>query len=117
MATIGNAKRLIALSPEGLRILGAGVYKPCFQGRYNAAAEGALSDGTVAYTPEERRLIASFIEPEEEGAREFMLRVRMSDTERGTLERLAASAGLSMSEYVRQTVLGECDGAAENANE
>lgn len=80
----------------------------------HAAAEGALSDGTVGYTPEERRLIASFIEPEEEGPREFMLRVRLSDAERGTLERLATAAGLNMSEYVRQTVLGECgEGTAE----
>lgn len=109
MPTIGDAKRLIALSPEGLRTLGAGVYKSCYQGRYNTAAEGALSDGTVSYTPEERRLIAEFIEPEEEGPREFMLRVRLSDGERGTLERLAAQAGLSMSEYVRQTVIGEAD--------
>lgn len=108
MATIGDAKRLIALSPDGLRILGAGVYKPCYQGRYNAAAEGALSDGAVAYTAEERRVIASFIEPEDESPREFMLRVRLSERERGTLERQAAAAGLNMSEYVRQAVLGEC---------
>jgi hypothetical protein len=113
MVTIGDAKRLIALSPEGLRILGAGVYKPCYQGRYNAAAEGALSDGTVKYTPEERRLIAEFIEAESDSPREFMLRVRMSDAERGTLERLATAAGLSMSEYVRQTVLGECEDAID----
>lgn len=109
MPTISDAKQLIALSPEGLRILGAGVYRPCYQGRYNAAAEAALQDSTVGYTPDERRLIASFIEPEDDGLREFMLRVRMNESERGTLERLAAAAGLSMSEYVRQAILGECE--------
>lgn len=109
MPTIGDAKRLVALSPEGARLLGAGVYRPCHQGRYNAAAEAALSDETVGYTPEERRLIAEFIEAEEEGPREFMLRVRLSDSERGMLERLATTAGLSMSEYVRQTALAGCE--------
>jgi len=113
MATIGDAKRLVALSPEGARLLGAGVYRPCHQGRYNAAAEAALRDEAAGYTQEERRLIAEFIEPEDDGPREFMLRVRMSDAERGTLERLATAAGLSMSEYVRQAVLGECEDAID----
>jgi hypothetical protein len=107
MATIQDAKRLIALSPEGLRILGAGVSRPCFAGRFNAAAQAALSDGATDYTAEERRLIAEFIESEEGESRDYMLRVRLSDDERAELARRAAQAGTNMSEYVRRQVLAE----------
>ena len=103
MASINDAKRLIALSSEGLRILGAGVSRPCFAGRYNAAAQAALSDGVTDYTPEERRLIAEFIEAEE-ADEEFMLRVRLTGGQERELRAAARSAGQSMSEYVRQAI-------------
>ena len=107
MTSLADAKRLIALSPEGLRILGAGVSRPCYAGRYNMAARLALEDATTDYTLGERRLIASFIEAEEDEApREFMLRVRLTEPERARLATLAEAAGLSMSEHVRRAVFG-----------
>jgi len=105
MSTLSDAKRLIALSSEGLRILGAGVSRPCYAGRYNMAARLALEDTTTQYTADERRLIASFIEGgDEEGTRGFMLRVRLTESERSELAERAEEAGTNMSEYVRRLV-------------
>ena|SRR5450756_1496119 len=99
---INDAKRLIAgASIEGLRILGAGVSKPCYQGRYNLAATAALEDPKAVLTTEERRLIASFIEEEGEEARGFTLRVRLTESERDAIQAAAEKAGRTMSEYVR----------------
>jgi len=103
---IENAKRLIALSPDGLRLLGTGVYRACHQSRYNIAAEAALADGSTDYTPQERRLIASFIEGDEE-SRDAWLRVRLTESERGELARLSEAAGLTMSEFVRRAVFAQ----------
>ena len=106
MTDIAIAKRLIALSQEGARLLGMGVSRPCFQGRYNAAAQAALADPEANLTAEERRLIASFVEPEQGDApRSFMLRVRLTESERDRIQQLADEAGMDMSEYVRTRVL------------
>lgn len=105
MTDIAQAKRLIAAhSIEGLRILGAGVSKPCYQGRYNLAATAALADPGSGLTADERRIIASFIEGEGEEDRSFMLRVRLTESERDRLQAMADEAGQSMSELVRSRV-------------
>ena len=103
MTDINTAKRLMAsVSLEAAQILGAGVSRPCHAGRYNAAASAVLSDPTLDLAPDQRELIASHIEGESEpGAREYMLRVRMSRDEWDELKARAYAAGLSMSEYVR----------------
>jgi hypothetical protein len=103
-----KAKRLIAMaSAEAAAVLGVGVAGPCSQARYNRAAGAALADPEAKgiLTTEDRRLIASFLEPEEEGARGYSLRVRLSRDEHGRLQDLAAAAGLTMSEYVRRKAL------------
>ena len=105
MTDITIAKRLIALSQEGARLLGMGVSRPCFQGRYNTAAQAALADPEANLTAEERRLIASFVEPESGELRSSMLRVRLTDSERDRIQQLADEAGMDMSEYVRTRVL------------
>lgn len=108
MSDIQQAKRLIAAnSIEGLRILGADVSRPCFAGRYNRAAEVTLADPQAQLTAEERRLIASFIEPEEPESRmEFTLRVRLSLAEKDTLDQLAQQNGMDVSTYVRKRLFG-----------
>ena len=108
MTTIEQAKRTIAAgSAEGLRLLGAGVYKPCAQVRYNIAAQAALSDPQAEFTSEERRLIASFIEGEPESRMSDRLQIRISPTERAQLQSAAEAAGTNVSEYVRRAALGE----------
>ena len=107
MTDINEAKRLIAASSaEGMRLLGAGVYRTCHQSRYNAAATAALNDPAAELSPEERRLIASYIEGEDPESRMgYTLRVRLSEFERARLGALAERAGDSMSEYVRWKLL------------
>lgn len=106
MSDITQAKRLIAGSSlEGMRILGAGASKPCYQGRYNLAATAALEDPKAGLSPEERRLIASFIEGEGEsaqGPRDDTVRFRVTGAERNILEDAASQAGVSLSDYLRQ---------------
>jgi len=106
LATITDAKRLIALSPAGARILGSGLTRPCPQARYNAAAAAALQDANAGYSLEQRQIIASFIEPESEDARTVMLHVRLSERERQELAKRAEAAGCSLSEFVRQRLFG-----------
>ena len=102
---ISTAKRLIAReSPTGLRLLGAGVSRPCAPARYDLAATAALADGDAQFSRAERELIASFISDggETDNRSGYTLRVRLNESERVTLERLAADAGIGLSEYVRR---------------
>ena len=107
MTDIAEAKRLIAVaSTDGMRLLGAGVYRHCSQARYNDAATAALNDPATDLSPEERRLIASHIEHEDsENRMGYTLRVRLSEAERAELETAAGEADLSLSEYARRAML------------
>ena len=107
MTDIAEAKRLIAVaSTDGMRLLGAGVYRHCSQARYNDAATAALNDPAAGLSPEERRLIAAFIEGEDPESRMgYTLRVRLNEGERVWLGALAKEAGVSLSEYARRAML------------
>lgn len=108
MADITTAKRLMAaVSAEAAGILGAGISRPCFIGRYNRAAQVVLADGRLqgVLTAEDRRLIAGFIESEgDDEDRGATLHVRLTESERVRLAQLAEGAGLNVSEYVRGKV-------------
>ena len=108
-ATLADAKRLIAAaSAEAARLLGPGVSHPTSQDRYTRAARAALADPAAQLTPDERRLIASFI-PHADGPaarRETTLQVRLTPDEHAALQERAAAAGLKVSEYVRRVALG-----------
>lgn len=106
--TIEQAKRVMAAaSPEAARLLGAGVSRPCAQARYNNAAAAALADPDAGLTRPERELIASFIEGNGTPPREYMLRVRLTESEHNALDDMARRAGLDMSEYVREQLFTE----------
>ena len=106
MTDIAQAKRLIAgHSMEGARLLGAGVSKPCYSGRYNIAAQAALSDPDAGLTPAERSLVASYIEAEGGETRDDRLQIRVSQSERARLQMAAEAAGTNVSEYVRRRAL------------
>jgi hypothetical protein len=103
--TIQDAKRTIAASSlEGMRLLGAGVSKPCAQVRYNIAAQAALADAGANLTPDQRTLIASFIESTEPETRGYTLRVRLTESERDELQSRADSEQMELSEYVRRAL-------------
>lgn len=104
MKTISDAKRLIAAnSLEGMRLLGAGVSRPCSQARYNNAAAVALADPEVGFSKPERKLIASFIQDESDDSRDSALpRIRVTAEERERLDDAAQKANLTLSAYIRQ---------------
>ncbi len=125
-ATITAAKRLIAAeSPEGLRLLGAGVSRPCSQDRYNRAAEAALSDATAHFTADERRLIASFMaetrgqgRPPTLGAEPLRLSLYLPGALRARID--AARGDRPVAEIIREAVEGwlaahETRGAGEGS--
>ena len=106
-----DALRLIAAKSEqaareAMRLLRTPVNSPLQQSRYNLIAEWALSDMAAQFTPEERQLIASLVEPTEAEERAFMLRVRLTEGERQQLESAAQQSDLTMSEYARRKIFG-----------
>jgi hypothetical protein len=107
--TIADAKRLMAAkSPSAAEALGTGVFKNCSQARVNNAASIALADHDADFTPDERKLIASFIESEgDDEPRSFMLRVRLTETEQERLQEMAATQHMDMSEYTRWKLFEE----------
>ncbi len=74
---------------------------PIVQIRYQRVLQMALANNDD-WTPAERAILAEPLEASESSGRDFMLRVRLTDTERAELQRLADEAGIGMSEYVRR---------------
>jgi DNA replication initiation complex subunit (GINS family) len=106
MSDITTAKRLIAAnSVEGARLLGAGVSRPIYQGRYNLAAAAALADTEAQLTPEERRLIAEYITDESNEVRSRSIQVRVTDDELANIRTNAEAAGQTVSDYLRTRAL------------
>lgn len=100
--SLDDAKRKIAAaSIDGARLLGAGVSKPCSQARYNNAARAALQDPAANLSPEDRRLISSFIAGGDTDNLESPLSIRVNALQRAQLENAAADAGVVLSEYIR----------------
>jgi hypothetical protein len=93
---------------EAMRTLQAIQAKsPVVQQRYNHCVEMALSDPQAAFTAEERAILADSLAGDEDGERTFVIRVRLTEVERSTLQTSVDEAGVSMSEYVRRKVFGE----------
>ena len=74
---------------------------PVTQLRYNQAVQIALNDPNAYWEPEERALLASHLGTGDMDSRDFMLRVRLTETERLALQDAADAAGENMSDYVR----------------
>ena len=107
MDTIAALKLIIARSPraaeEAIRTIAAARNNsPVVQIRYLNTLQRALADPEATFSPDERDLLADGIETPESESREFMLRVRLTDTERSMLQAAADETGTSMSEYVRR---------------
>ncbi len=105
LSDITTAKRLIAShSQEGARLLGAGVFKPCYQGRYNLAAQTALQDPEAGLSPEERELIAGFIVGEDNpGTRNRFIRNLDESLYRRVAGR-AAERGINIGEAINEAM-------------
>ena len=77
------------------------------QMRYNIVAEHALTDHQAAFSLEERAAILDLIEWPDDSGRTFMLRVRLTESERADLQARAdqETAG-DMSKLVRRQLFG-----------
>lgn len=108
--TIQDAARvLMAHSLDAARNLGVRpTSSPIYQTIYNRMASQVLADPALNLTPQERTLVAQFITLDsQDETRSVMLRVRLTESERTDLQRMADAAGLEVSEYVRRRVFGE----------
>lgn len=78
---------------------------PNLRMRYLILLDRAFSDPQAApFTPAERAALIALAEPVNSGARDYTLRVRLTEVEQGTLQQLADTAGVSLSEYVRSRI-------------
>ena len=80
---------------------------PVLQQRYNRVVEMAFSDPQAeAFTPEDRQLIAEYVTGEggEGSAKLLDVRVRVNASEKAEVQRLAADASLTISDYIRSRI-------------
>lgn len=75
---------------------------PVVQQRYNHVVDLALNDPSAHFTTEERAIIAEGLSVPGSETRDFTLRVRLTQSERVTLQEAANDADLDLSEYVRR---------------
>jgi hypothetical protein len=112
MSTMPDALRtIIAGSPDAARdamdcLRAISVKSPVLQQRYNHTVQIALSDPQAAFTPDERALLARYVDTDESDRRSIVQPVRLSPDERQQLEDDAGHAGLSLSDYIRQRLFG-----------
>ena len=76
-------------------------HTPMLMHRYLWVLDIALGDPGAEFTESERRALAEVAEPPESQTRDYTLRVRLTESEQATLQRMADDAGISLSEYVR----------------
>ncbi len=107
---IADILRIIAAKSESIRgeatraIMALNADSPIIKRRLNLVASHALSDSSAGFTDEEIVRITYLLSAENEETRDFTLRVRLTPSERAELERLAAEAGMDMSDYVRSKI-------------
>lgn len=105
MPNISDAKKMIAAkSLRGLEILGAGVSKNCFQGRYDAAAKEALTDPDAKFSQDERDTIAVFIGEEAESVTERRIIISLPTGMNEALRERAHREKISIAEAVRRGI-------------
>lgn len=73
--------------------------------RFSLIAEHALKDPQAEWTHEERRAIIALVEPTGEGNRTERIYVRLTPSERASVEMHADSEGVSLSEFIRRRIV------------
>ena len=69
---------------------------------FNMIAQSVLADEAIELSNEDRRLISSFITEDNEGGRDYTLRIRLNARERFGIENLAEELEITVSDLVRQ---------------
>jgi type IV pilus biogenesis protein CpaD/CtpE len=103
-------KLIITKSPEAMNealktLQAIRANSPMVQRRYNRTVEIALSDPQAEFTMADRAVLAELLTADGEGARSFMLRVRLTEAEQVALQETADREGISISELVRRKSL------------
>lgn len=79
--------------------------KSRIQENFNRLVPAALNDPNARFTEEDRLVIAAAMEkPDTKSVRSITLHVRITEQEKELLEKRAAAAGMSMSEFLRQLI-------------
>jgi len=103
-------KTIIAKSPaacmEAIKTMQAIHAKsPILQARYNRTIEMALDDGEATFTPEDRALLALFVDSVgDDDMTSNLPAVRCTEAERADIEERARNAGLGLSAYIRSAL-------------
>lgn len=102
---------IIAKSPnatsQALQCLAAIRAKsPVLQLRYNQCIQLALNDPAATWTADDRSLLAQYLDSGADDNRSYMLSVRLSIPERDYIQQQADAAGLSLSNWIRERILG-----------
>ena len=82
------------------------VESPIVKERYNRVVELAFSDPQAEFTPEERQLIAGFINSGEPH-KTATIRFRVSPAEQEDVQRMADAANMNVSDYIRSLIWPE----------
>ncbi len=80
---------------------------PIIQQRYNRVVELAFGDNMADFTPEERQLIADYVEADDVESKSEVIRFRCTPTEKEQIKTMADEAGMDISEYLRSLVWPE----------
>lgn len=110
MDTVSTLKLIVARSPDAMReALGAIKAKqsgsPMAARRAERAASLALEDGAANWTPAERAALAELLGAGSPGEpRTLDIRIRVNASEKGDVQQAADEAGLSVSNYIRQSI-------------
>jgi len=78
---------------------------PVLQHRYNRAAEAAFADPNAEFAPDERELIASYIDDEGgDGPKLLDVRIRVDQAEKAAIQQMATDAGMTVTEFIRSKI-------------
>lgn len=111
MDTVSTLKLIVARSPDAMReALGAIKAQqsgsPMAARRAERAASLALEDGAANWTPAERAALAELLGAGSQGGapRTLDIRIRVNASEKCDVQQAADEAGLSVSDYIRQSI-------------
>ena len=109
MDIIEACRIIISRSPnaaeEAIRTISAARNNsPVLQTRYLNTLQRALADPQAEFTREERETLSMSIGDVKIEGRDYMLRIRLTDSEHDALESAASAAGITMSDYARDKI-------------
>lgn len=100
------AKSPVAMNEAIKTMMAIGSGSSMVQQRYNHTVESALLDRDADWTAADRELLASYLEPTTPQARDTLIQIRVSAEEKRAIRELAETAGMTVADYIRSSLLG-----------